>query len=56
MIPHGEATRLYAAYLNAPREFFSHDEEEQKMFDQDTAKARAEMERSYLEEKPVVGS
>jgi hypothetical protein len=47
----GLATEAYAAYLNAPRGVL--DSEEQQLFDEDLAKARAAMERAWLEAKPV---
>lgn len=47
----GAATEAYAAYLNAPRGVL--DREEQQLFDQDLHKARAAMERAWLEAKPV---
>jgi hypothetical protein len=47
----GAATEAYAAYLNAPREFL--DDDEQELFEQDLVKARAAMERAWLEAKPV---
>lgn len=47
----GAATEAYAAYLNAPRGVL--DTDEQKLFDQDLVKARAAMERAWLEAKPV---
>ena len=47
----GAATEAYAAYLNAPRDVLDHDE--QALFDQDLLKARAAMERAWLEAKPV---
>lgn len=48
----GAATEAYAAYLNAPRGVL--DTDEQQLFDQDLHKARAAMERAWLEAKPVV--
>lgn len=45
------AVEAYAAYLNAPRGIL--DNEEQLLFDQDLAKARAAMERAWLESTPV---
>jgi hypothetical protein len=53
MIPHdlSGTVEAYAAYLNAPRGFL--DSEEQLLFDQDLAKARAAMERAWLEATPV---
>lgn len=51
---HAEATRIYAGYLNAPRKFFSHDNEEQALFDQDLARARAVMEKAWLDETLVL--
>jgi hypothetical protein len=45
------AVEAYAAYLNAPRGIL--DSEEQLLFDQDLAKARAAMERAWLESTPV---
>jgi hypothetical protein len=47
----GLATEAYAAYLNAPRGVL--DDEEQLLFDQDMARARAAMERAWLETTPV---
>jgi hypothetical protein len=47
----GVATEAYAAYLNAPRGVL--DREEQVLFDQDMARARAAMERAWLESTPV---
>ncbi|MBV9336448.1 MAG: hypothetical protein JO243_11190 [Solirubrobacterales bacterium] len=46
-----EAVEAYAAYLNAPRGVL--DREEQLLFDQDMARARAAMERAWLETTPV---
>lgn len=45
------AVEAYAAYLNAPRGVL--DSEEQLLFDQDMARARAAMERAWLETMPV---
>jgi hypothetical protein len=45
------ATEAYAAYLNAPRGVL--DNEEQMLFDEDLARARAAMERAWLESTPV---
>ena len=45
------AVKAYAAYLNAPRGFLDH--EEQQLFDEDMARARAAMERAWLEATPV---
>jgi hypothetical protein len=45
------ATEAYAAYLNAPRGIL--DTEEQMLFDEDLARARAAMERAWLESTPV---
>jgi hypothetical protein len=45
------AVEAYAAYLNAPRGILS--SEEQELFDEDMARARAAMERAWLEAKPV---
>jgi hypothetical protein len=47
----GAETEAYAAYLNAPRGILNSDE--QVLFDQDLLKARAAMERAWLEAKPV---
>lgn len=47
----GSATEAYAAYLNAPRGIL--DSEEQSLFDEDLARARAAMERAWLESTPV---
>jgi len=45
------AVEAYAAYLNAPRGILGH--EEQALFDEDMARARAAMERAWLESTPV---
>ena len=45
------ATEAYAAYLNAPRGVL--DAAEQRMFDEDLAKARAAVEMAWLQAKPV---
>jgi hypothetical protein len=47
----GGAVEAYAAYLNAPRGVL--DSEEQLLFDEDMARARAAMERAWLEATPV---
>ncbi|MFL5862692.1 MAG: hypothetical protein ACJ780_18265 [Solirubrobacteraceae bacterium] len=47
----GAEIEAYAAYLNAPRGILDHDE--QVLFDQDLRRARAAMERAWLEAKPV---
>jgi hypothetical protein len=47
----GAEVEAYAAYLNAPRGLL--DSDEQLLFDQDLLKARAAMERAWLEAKPV---
>ncbi len=47
----GMATEAYAAYLNAPRGVL--DGEEQVLFDEDMARARAAMELAWLESVPV---
>ena len=47
----GAATEAYAAYLNTPRDVL--DSDEQLLFDQDLGKARAAMERAWLEAKTV---
>ena len=47
----GVATEAYAAYLNAPRGALGR--EEQVLFDEDLARARAAMERAWLEATPV---
>jgi hypothetical protein len=49
----GGAVEAYAAYLNAPRGILDH--EEQALFDEDMARARAAMERAWLESTPVRG-
>jgi hypothetical protein len=49
----GGAVEAYAAYLNAPRGVLDH--EEQVLFDEDMARARAAMERAWLESTPVQG-
>jgi hypothetical protein len=48
----GGAVEAYAAYLNAPRGIL--DREEQLLFDEDMARARAAMERAWLESTPIV--
>jgi hypothetical protein len=45
------AVEAYAAYLNAPRGILDH--EEQQLFDEDMARARAAMELAWLEATPV---
>jgi len=45
------AVEAYAAYLNAPRGIL--DSEQQLLFDEDMARARAAMERAWLESTPV---
>jgi hypothetical protein len=45
------AVEAYAAYLNAPRGIL--DSEEQSLLDEDLARARAAMERAWLESTPV---
>ena len=47
----GAEIEAYAAYLNAPRGLL--DSDEQVLFDQDLVKARAAMERAWLEANPV---
>jgi hypothetical protein len=47
----GGAVEAYAAYLNAPRGML--DREEQLLFDEDMARARAAMERAWLESTPI---
>jgi hypothetical protein len=47
----GVATEAYAAYLNAPRGVL--DREEQVLFDEDLARARAAMELAWLESTPT---
>jgi hypothetical protein len=42
----------YAAYLNAPRGILDH--EEQLLFDEDMARARAAMEQAWLESTPII--
>ena len=53
MSPHdvSGAVEAYAAYLNAPRGIL--DREEQLLFDEDMARARAAMERAWLESTPI---
>jgi hypothetical protein len=48
----GGAVEAYAAYLNAPRGIL--DREEQLLFDEDMARARAAMERAWLESTPII--
>jgi hypothetical protein len=47
----GQRAAEYAAYLNAPRDVLC--SEEQVLMDEDIEKARAAMERAWLEAKPV---
>ena len=47
----GAETEAYAAYLNARRGVLH--SYEQELLDEDLGKARAEMERAWLEAKPV---
>ena len=47
----GDETVAFAAYLNARIPF--DDPDEQRLFDEDLAKARAAMEAAWLEAKPV---
>jgi hypothetical protein len=47
------AVEAYASYLNAPRGIRSSDE--QALFDEDMDRARAAMERAWLESTPVQG-
>jgi hypothetical protein len=47
----GGAVEAYAAYLNATRGIL--DSDEQMLFDEDMARARAAMERAWLETTPV---
>lgn len=49
----GKETEHYAAYINAPRDMFRDDTTERALFEQDTARARASMERAWLEAKPT---
>ena len=48
-----EETIAYAAYLNAPRGHL--DASEQALLEEDTMKARAAMERAWLDAKPTRG-
>ena len=48
----GGAVEAYAAYLNAPRGILDH--EEQLLFDEDMARARAAMERAWLDSTPII--
>ena len=48
----GQEIEAYAAYLNAPRGVLRH--EEQELFDRDLAKAKAQMERAWLEAKQTI--
>jgi hypothetical protein len=45
------ATEAYASYLNTPRGIL--DADEQRLHDEDLAKAQAAMERAWLEAVPV---
>jgi hypothetical protein len=45
-------TEAYAAYLNANPDLM--DDDEREMFVQDKEKARAQMERAWLEAKPTL--
>lgn len=46
-----QATEAYAAYLNTPRGVLEPDRDE--LLDEDTEKARAAMERAWLDAKPT---
>lgn len=46
-----DETVAYAAYLNAPRGVL--DDDEQRLLDEDTRKARAAMETAWLEHTPT---
>jgi hypothetical protein len=46
-----DEVEAYAAYLNAPRDHLRH--EEQVLMDEDLGKARAAMERAWLEANPT---
>jgi hypothetical protein len=51
---HADETIYYALYLNANRSHGLFDDvDETSYFEQDFAKAKAAMEREWLEEKPV---
>lgn len=53
MLDHAVEVEAYAAYLNAPKGVL--DVDEQPLFDQDLVKARAQMERAWLENNPTQG-
>jgi dienelactone hydrolase len=55
MLDHGEEAAAYAAYLFASQGRPFDDPDEQQAFDQDLIKARAQMERAWLENKPTQG-
>lgn len=44
-------TEAFAAYLNAPRDHF--DDNERRLLEEDTARARAVMEQAWLEATPT---
>jgi len=48
-------TEAYGHYLNASRGRSFDDPDEQTLFDQDLVKAKAAMERAWLEAKPTQG-
>lgn len=50
-LDHGAECEAYAAYLNTPRGLL--DDDEQALFDQDLIKAKAQMERAWLESTPT---
>lgn len=50
-----EETAAYAAYLFASQGRPFDDPDEQDQFDEDLAKAKAAMERAWLENKPTQG-
>ena len=52
-LDHGQEAEAYAAYLNASMGQPFDDPDEQALFDQDLIKARAQMERAWLENKPT---
>ena len=52
-LDHAQEAAAYAAYLFAPQGRPFDDPDEQAAFDQDLAKARAQMEVAWLESKPM---
>jgi len=53
-LDHGREAEAFAAYLNASMGRPFDDPDEQRFFDQDLIKAKAQMERAWLESKPTL--